>query len=246
MPGKEFTKSSSKTSRPKSMAITKTKSKIKKTRSVKEESDVKDFTVENKNRSFLKINKTQKIVILAAVVVVGFLYLFKGLFIVATVNGQPISRISLVKELEKQSGKQTLNSLITKTLILQEAKSKNIVVTTDEVSAEVKKIEETLNKRQQKLDQALLAQGITKDEFLEQVKIQKMVEKMIGKDANVTDKEVEQYINTNKESIPEGTKPEELKANIKTQLEQQKISDKFQKILADLQKKAKINYYVNY
>jgi len=35
----------------------------------------------------------------------------KGLFIAAMVNGEPISRLTIIKELEKQGGKQALSSL---------------------------------------------------------------------------------------------------------------------------------------
>ncbi len=42
---------------------------------------------------------------------------FKGQFIAATVNGSSISRWSLIQELEKQSGKSTLDTMITKKLI---------------------------------------------------------------------------------------------------------------------------------
>ena len=48
----------------------------------------------------------------------------RGLFVVALVNGEPISRIEVIKALEKQGGKATLDSLVTKKLIAQEARSK--------------------------------------------------------------------------------------------------------------------------
>jgi len=65
---------------------------------------------------------------LLVVVLVVAAFLLKGLFIAALVNGQPISRFTVISELEKQSGKQALTSLVNQTLIFQEAKKKNITV----------------------------------------------------------------------------------------------------------------------
>lgn len=216
--------------------------------SLKEKSDEKDSEKEipKKVSSFPKIKKNQIIIFVAVILIIGILYYFKGLFIAAFVNGQPISRVSLIKEMEKQSGKQTLNSLITKALIQQSANKENIKVGNEEIDQEVKKISDTLDKRGQKLDQLLLTQGTTMDEFKEQIRVQKLVEKLIGKDIKVTDKEIDDYIEKNKDSIPQDAKPEEVRSSIKQQLEQQKLSEKFQVWLADLKAKAKITYFVNY
>lgn len=194
----------------------------------------------------VKINKVQVLVLIAIIGVIGILYNFKNLFIVAMVNGEPILRTEVIKQLEKQGGKQALNSLITKTLVLQEAKKQNITVGNDEVNKELKKIEDSVSKRGQKLDQVLSLKGTTRPEFIEQIRMQKIVEKMIGKDIKVTDREIDDYIEKNKDFIQEGTISADLKNNVKDQLNQQKLGERFQKWLSDLQKNAKINYFVNY
>ena len=51
------------------------------------------------------------------------------------------------------------------------------------------------------------------DEFKEQIRVQKLVEKLIGKDIKVTDKEIDDYIEKNKDSIPQDAKPEEVRRN---------------------------------
>ena len=68
------------------------------------------------------------------------LYLFKGIFIAADVNGEKITRFAVIKELEKQSGKQTLESMVTKTLIIQEAKKRDINIGDTEIDTEIAKI----------------------------------------------------------------------------------------------------------
>lgn len=225
---------------------------VQKTRTRSADIEVKNFAFTKDENSTInekpptKFYKSKIFLLIIAILIFSALYYFRGLLIAATINGQPISRLSLISELEKQSGKQVLNTLVTKTLIIQEAKNQNINIDKNEVDAEIKKIEENLTKQGQKLDQVLLMQGMTKESLVEQITLQKMVEKMAGKDIQVTDKEINDYLEQNKNSIPEGKKPEEMKEEVRQQLIQQKTSDKFQTWLEELQKKAKINYFVNY
>ena len=194
---------------------------------------------------FVKSNRKKIIIGVIVIVVLVSVYLLKGLFIVATVNGEPILRTTFTKELEKKDGKQVLNSLVTKSLILQEANKQKVTLTDAELAQEIKSLEDSLTKQGQNLDQLLQAQGMTRADLNEQIKMQKTIEKLIGKDVKVTDKEIQDYIDKNKDSFPESNSADENKKVVKQQLEQQKLSDKFQTWIADLEKKAKINYFVN-
>lgn len=147
---------------------------------------------------------------LIVIILIVLAFVFKGVFVAALVNGQPISRLSLIKELEKQGGKQTLASLINQTLILQEAKKKNINISEKEVNEEVKKIEEDLKKQGQNLDTALLTQGMTRGDLIAQLKIRKLVEKLLADQIKVTDKEVADYVEKNKETFPENISDKEI------------------------------------
>ena len=182
------------------------------------------------------------IIIVLAVV----LFFAKGLFIAALVNGQPVSRIEIVKELEKRDGKNALTAIVNQMLISQEAKKKNIEVDQKEIDVDTKKIEENLKKQGQNLDAALTAQGMTKKDFEAQLRLRKSVEKLLGDSIKVADKEVDDYIEKNKATMPEGMKEEEVKSGVRQQLEQQKFSVKSQELIAKLEKDAKINYFVNY
>lgn len=210
---------------------------------VQEESKIDEV----KQSSFLSSLKTKKFLILLFLILIGgVLFYFKGLFVAAIVNGQPISRIAVVQELEKKGGKQVLSSLVTQALIEQEAQKKNVAVSQKEVDEAVKRVEDSLKKQGQSLDQALAFQGLTRNDFINQTKLQKLVEKLLAKDIKITDKEVNDYIEKNKNNIPEGMKPEEATASAKQQLQQQKLGSKAQPWIQDLQKKAKINYFVNF
>ncbi len=193
--------------------------------------------------------KTSQFIVLAAVAtlaLLGLLFYLKSLFIAATVNNMPIFRMSIIKELEKQGGKQTLNTLVLKTLIFQEAKKKNVSVNKEEIDTELKKAEANIVASGQTLDQVLAAQGLTREGVREQIEIEKLIEKLLGSDITVSDKELTDYIAKNRDTLPQSTDEAQLKESVKQQLTQQKKSEKYQGWLAELQKNAKINYFVSY
>jgi foldase protein PrsA len=190
-----------------------------------------------------KIKKRHFAFIIAILLLLVSLFYFKNQFVAALVNGQPIWRLTLIRELEKQAGKQALDSLITRTLILQEAKKQKITVSKEEVDQEIKEIEDNLTQQGQDFARLLEVQGMTRNDLAEQIKIQKLIEKLVGKDIEVSDKEVDEYISQNKDLIPKDSEPEETKASVKEQLRQQKLSDKVTEWLDSLQQNAKINYF---
>lgn len=229
-----------------------TKRTVKARRSIKktpikttELSDEKSMNTNTQPIKALKVKRSYVLTLLVILLAVAGLLLTRNYLIVAMVNGSPISRFSVISELEKQSGKQVLDSLVTRTLILQEAKEKNINVSQEDVDKELKEIEANLAQQGQKLDQVLDLQGMTKDQLVDQIRLQKMLEKMVGNVA-ITDEEVNSYIESNKEALPQDQEEAELKANVKSSLAQQKTNTKAQEFLENLRKDAKIDYYVQY
>jgi len=180
--------------------------------------------------------------LLFSVVILGGLYLIRNQFIVATVNRRPITRWQLLKTLEKQSGNQTLDNLITEILISQEARKEEIVITPKEIEEEIKKIKENFTAQGQDFEVLLEMQGINAEELSKQIRIQKILEKMVGQDIEITPEEVDEYLETNKEFLPEDQSPEELEKQATENLKQQKMGLAVQAWLADLKEKAKINY----
>lgn len=214
----------------------------KKTRSSKKsfQQDTPEvFSAEN-----LEVKKwpIKKIAFIAFVIllIAGLLYYFKGLFIVSLVNGQPITRLVLIQELEKQGAKRTLQGLVTQTLIEQEAQKQNVSVADDEINKRIATIENDLKKQGRTLDEALSFQGLSKDDLKKQIRFQIMIDKMVGKEIAVTNKEVDEYYEKNKDSYSQETDVLGVKTDIKEQLKQQKLSQKYQDWLDNLQKNAKI------
>ena len=212
----------------------------------------KELQVETQATQFERfgvINKVKKPKVFIPLIIIALIivaFLFKGLFVAALVNGQPISRLSLVAELEKQGGSQVMASLINQALILQEAKKKNIEVSQKEIDDSVKEIEDSLKEQGQDLNTALTSQNLSREDFITQIKLRKIVEKLLADQVKVEDKEVNDYIEINKETLPTDLEEDELRKKVSEQLRQQKLATKSQELLANLNKDAKIQYFVNY
>lgn len=187
-------------------------------------------------------------VILAAVIVAlgVLLYTGRGFFVAAVVNGQPISRWAIIKEAEKQSGKQALDTIVRNALIEQEARKLNIAVSDAEVGSEMKKVEGQLSAQGQKLDDVLVTQGMTRQDLVKILRLNILVKKIVGNDVKISDQEVNDYIEKNKDLFPQDQSDEQKKKAAVDRLKQQKLSEKTRAWLTDLQTKAKVIYFVQY
>lgn len=199
----------------------------------------------------LKVRKPKRLVIVAMVtvlliIVLTALYFVKGLLIVATLNGSPISRLSVIRDLEKQGGKQTLEGIITQKLIDTELAKQNITVTKEEVDEQIKQIEAQVTSQGGTLKDALAQQNMTEEKLREQITVQKKIEKLLADKVAVSDTEIDAYIKETKASPPKDVKIEDFRKQLSDQLKQQKFQKEAQKWVTDLKTNAKINYYVNY
>lgn len=174
------------------------------------------------------------------------LYYFKGLFVVALVNGKPIMRYQVIQELEKQAGKGTTDSLIAKKLVVMEAKKKGIVIADKDVQENISKIEKDLAKSGQKLDELLKAQNVTRKEVEEQTRLQLTLKALLADKIKVTDKEIATALDEQKESKPTGMSDADFKKQIATSLEEQKFSAEAQTYIQNIQKNAQITYWHMY
>ena len=174
------------------------------------------------------------------------LFALKGLFIAATVNGSPISRLSVIQELERGSGKAVLESLVVKRLIDNEADKKGIEISDDEVNAELVKVEIQIKAAQGRtLDEALASQGMLLETLKKQIVIQKELEALLADKIQVTDADKEKFIADNKIEIPKG---EEVSYNdqITQEIKQQKLNAESKTFVDSLKAANTIRYFVNY
>ena len=126
--------------------------------------------------------KKTAVIAIAVLVVLALFYFFRSFLFVAFVNGKPISRWALDRELERVGGQQILNTKIAEMLVFQKAKKQKVTISEAELNSEVKKLEDNFKAQGQTLDDILALQGQSRKEFLRQIQLQLLVEKMLGKD----------------------------------------------------------------
>lgn len=183
---------------------------------------------------------------LVIALVLGVLYLLRSFFVAAIVNGQPITRLSVISQLEKTGGQQALDGLVTESLIFQEARKRGVSISDQEVDNSILELENNIKEQGQDLDVMLSYQGMTRDDLTYQIRLQKLLEKMLEDKVAISNEEVDQYLEENKELLPENTSPEDLRVMAQDNLRQTKFSTEVQNFLAEIKNSASIYYFVSY
>lgn len=195
------------------------------------------------NLDFLKsLKKVNLPVVLGGLVVAAGLFGYYKYGVVAVVNGRQISRIEYIKIMESQVGKQTLDRMITETLIMNEASKKGVKIDKAIIDTEIAKIEEQLKTQGQTLDSALAAEGMARTDLEKQIRLQKLAEELSAPKTEITEVEINDFLDKNKDQLPKGSSKEELQTLAKTQLASQAQNEAISTWLADLKKNAKIIY----
>ncbi|WP_164716593.1 peptidyl-prolyl cis-trans isomerase [Paenibacillus whitsoniae] len=128
---------------------------------------------------------------------------------IATVNGVKISSTQLYDAMVAGGGQQTLDSLINDELISQESKKAGIVVTDDDVNAELKSIQASFPSQEQ-FQQALTSYGMTIDDLKKNMSSQVMLKKILEPQITVTDDDIKKYYDENLETLKT---PEQVQAS---------------------------------
>ncbi|MBU1033425.1 SurA N-terminal domain-containing protein [Patescibacteria group bacterium] len=190
-----------------------------------------------------KLDSKKLIKPLIFLLILAAVYLLKDEVIVASVNGKPVTRWALTRNLEKQSASTVLENMTLQMLVEQELKKAGIEVTDEEMDAEISKIEEQLAAQGQNLDDLLAAQNLTRTTVREQLALSKGMEKLLAGNIIVTGEEITAYFEQNKEMMGADVALEDIKADIEAQLRQEKLATEQQKWFAEIKKNAKINYF---
>lgn len=200
--------------------------KLLKTKTVDSTKKMDEATTEVTGLTPKKSYTKVYIIIAVLILIGGLLYKNKSLFLAGMVGKTPIFKWQLDQALEKKYGKQEFDNTITELLIKKEAEAKKITVSESEIASEVVRLEKSLNGRIS-LDEALKTQGISREEFDGQVRIQILVSKLLANETKVDDKEIDDFIVQNKDSFV-SSDAAEIRIEAKNNLQQQKLSQKFQ------------------
>lgn len=192
------------------------------------------------------VSKQQVLMTLIVIGLAALLYIYRGLFVAAIVNGQPIARWQILQAAEKAQGNTILQQLVTEKLIAQKANEAKIEITDQAINEQVDQIKKAVTDQGQDFDQLMSLQGLTMDDLKYQLRLQKMIEQLVASEVQVSDEEVTKYLTDNKDYLPEDKSEDELKTLAKEQLSQEKLSTKYQEWMKKTKEEAKINYFVEY
>jgi len=187
---------------------------------------------------FCRPSKTGIVAILLGVVILALLAINRGLIVAAIVNNKPIFRSTVNRSLVARYGTQTLENMITEQLIQDEAKRLHIAVTDKEIEAEQAKILASFGGNVT-LEEILSYQGMTKEDFNQQIRLQMLLTKIIGKDIVVSDEEIAKYITDNPSTLV-ATDSDGMKQEAKEALLTQRVSAQLQTWYTALKEKSKV------
>lgn len=209
----------------------------------------KDVVRKNANLTTSGDHKNKKFVfmlLLSLLLISLVLFLnsaYKRMYI-AKVNGRPISRLEYIKELEKNDKGVVLDNMITKAIIFQEAEKNGIKISDSDIQTELSNIRLSVESQGTTLEEILLYQGVTYEQLLENIEIQKILEIILKDDIAVTDEEVEEMYEENKDIYGSEKSYEELKESIRYQLMQSKITDSYKSWLDGKKSSSNIQKYL--
>lgn len=191
--------------------------------------------------------RQKKMIAIAAVIVIPLaaLFYFKSILIAAVVDGNPISRLRIVQELERQGGKGVLDGLIVELLIENEAREKGVAISEQEVMDELDTIKASVTATGGTFEAALAERGFTEESLRKSITTQLTMKKLLVERLTVTDEELNQYFSENGIPLPEEDM-DAVKEQVRAQIADGKFSEEAQNLIAELRAKADITYYVNY
>ncbi len=146
---------------------------------------------------------------------------------VANVNGVSITKDRLYDAMVEAGGTQMLDGIIRDELIDQEMNKKSLTVTDEEVTAEVAALKASYPSEDQ-FNMALMQAGMTEEDLSKQMREQVKLKKLLGDKVKVTDDEVKEIFEQNKESF---ATPEQVRAShilVETKEEADKIYKELQ------------------
>jgi len=117
--------------------------------------------------------------------------------VVASVNGEKISKDELYNAMVKQSGKQTLDSLISQKVVELEVKKQKVTVSEKDIQDELGKYYEQYG-GEEAFNQALTQNGFTLDEVKKDLELTVKVNKLLEPRIKVSEEELKNYFAENK------------------------------------------------
>lgn len=158
--------------------------------------------MDSKTSREFKLKPYYLVTIILVIVIIGaaalVIYYSQRGEVVATVNGEKIYKDELYEAMISAGGRDTLNQLISKMLIIQEGRRQGIKVSDEEVDQELNSFMEELGAY---FDQFLEQSNMTKEQVKEELKVNLYAKKMAMEQIEISDKDLETYFKENQDKF---------------------------------------------
>lgn len=218
-------------------------------KTIRKKTSEKAFSEFEQSGSSLKTKIITKKYLYAALVVlalIGLLFAASRFWIVAWVDNKPITKFELYSLLEKRDEGKTAEELIVQRLLLSEGQKQKQAVSASETETEIKKIEDQQGGPEQ-LNQILSIQRLSREDFKKLVELQLLKQKLFSGNVNISEEDVNKYIEENKQSLPanvlnnpESSEAAQLRDGVKEQLKQLKVNENFNTWLEESLKSSRV------
>lgn len=180
---------------------------------------------DNEGRSFKGIYLLAIILLLligGALILLQYLPREKEL--VATVNGEEITREELYEAMLASTGRDVLDRLIMNILIKQEGEKRGILVGEEEISAELQRvIDESFYGMEELFNQAISDYGISEDEVREELKAELILRRIAESELDLQEEDEREYFAANRNYFDVTEKVEARHILLETEEEAERI-----------------------
>ncbi len=137
-------------------------------------------------------------VLVVAVAVAATIFLLNRSQVVATVNGEKITKDELYEVMYENVGSATLENLITEKLVEQEAKKQDITISDEDIEKRLGQVIGQNFGSEEEFMQTLMMYNMTKEDVENNIKNELMILGILGKDIEIEDEEMMDFFTSNR------------------------------------------------
>lgn len=181
---------------------------------------------------------------LAALLILFYLY-DNGIISIAFINGEPITVREAARVITSGDSQSELDRLIAKKLIEYEAKRQKIIVTKDEIRRQVYIYQKEALRQGKTIAELMQTSDQNLGEIDENVKLQITIYKIVAKDLEPTDEDLDEYfekyglIYTDEEKVY-------YKEQVKQFIFKDKVSQNYESWINEAKASSEVRYIINY
>lgn len=145
--------------------------------------------------------------------------------VVAKVDDVKITKDELYDLLVQEYGEQVLNSLIGEKVVQLEIEKQNIEIKEEDIQKEIDQLIEYYG-GEERFNEALKYQGYTMDDMKKSIEINMQIKKLLESDIEVSEEEITDFFEENKESLAQGEQVSARHILVETEEEAEDIRKK--------------------